>query len=204
MRRFLSYILAALLALSLAGNGALVWVAWRAQQEYRALARQFVKAKQDLAKAEQQARAAAAPTHPTPPAAGEKSVAAEPAPRVSAPAPAPTGSVAEIQLRFEPGFRAVQAECEGRLDAMLTEAKTEYQKAKAAGANVDVAALGAKYLGRADRLRRDCDRRVEALLDEMGATLRAAGLPTELVAEVRQAYEDRIIERQAEIMAKAP
>ncbi len=194
--------MASLLVLSVAGNGLLGWVLWRGQQEYRALARQFVKAKQDLAKAEHTASMA-----PSPGAQPAQPAQATPAPKADAtavPTSAPTGTVEEIRQRFEPRFRTVQSDCEGQLDAMLQEAKAEYEKAKAANASVDVAALGAKYMARADRLRRDCDRRVEGLLSEMGAALRSAGLPTDLVAEVRQAYEERIVERQAEIMAKAP
>lgn len=75
---------------------------------------------------------------------------------------------------------AIQSECEGQLNALLASAKAEYNQAKAAGTNVDVAALGAKYLAR------------------------AAGLPLDLVTEVRETYESRLVERQAEIMAKAP
>jgi hypothetical protein len=51
MRRFAIILLSPALALSLAANGLLGYVAYRAQKEYRALATQFVKVKADLAKA---------------------------------------------------------------------------------------------------------------------------------------------------------
>lgn len=110
----------------------------------------------------------------------------------------------QIRSRYTPRLVSVQAECEGQLNDMVEAAKAEYKQAKAAGGEVDVAALGAKYLARADSMRRQCDRKVSAITSEMARDLRAAGLPLTLVDEVQETYESRIVERQAEIMAKAP
>jgi hypothetical protein len=93
----------------------------------------------------------------------------------------------------------MEADCEGQLNTPVAGAAAAYRQAKA-----DVAALGAKYLARADGLRRSRDRKVEGLLAEMASELRAAGLPANLVDETRQAYEDRIVKRQAEIFRSTP
>lgn len=200
MRRYGMIALSALLFLSLAGNAALGWAAWTAQKEYRALAKLFVKTKQELA---------AAKDTPTPkPAAAEQPFATPPVilPPVAAPAatPGPSTSVEAVRASYAPRLASVQAECEGQLNAMIEAAKAEYTQAKAAGGTVDVAALGAKYLSRSDGMRRQCDRKVDAIISDLASDLRAAGLPLTLVDEVREAYEARIVERQAEIMAKAP
>lgn len=205
MRRILWIALVVLLTLSLAGNGVLGYAAWRAQGEYRALARQFVKARQEATRAEQQLRelsaqtAAAATASATPATAPQQATTPSSAPS----APAAESSEA-VRVKYEPRLLAIQSQCEGSLDGLLEQAKADYQRAKTAGATIDVAALGAKYLARASGLRRDCDHKVEGALSEMRADLRAAGLSTDLVDEVRQAYADRIAQRQAEIMAKAP
>lgn len=205
MRRILPIVLAVLLTFSLAGNGVLGYVAWRAQGEYRALARQFVKVKQEATRAEQQLQALSAQ-----PAATASAAPATPPPQVPAPTPTPappsppaTGSSEAVRVKYEPRLLTIQSECEGSLNGLLEQAKADYQRAKTAGGTIDVAALGAKYMARAEGLRRDCDRKVEGTLSAMRADLRAAGLSTDLVDEVRQAYADRIAERQAEIMAKA-
>lgn len=211
MRRAGFVVLIALLLVSLAGNGVLGWAAWRAQQEYRSLAKLFVKTRQDLAAAKAAAGAAPGALASTPGAPASTPAAAAPAPAPPAPASTPAAaadaradSVAAIRTRYAPRLEAAQASCEGQLNAMLESAKAEYTQAKAAGGAVDVAALGARYIARADSLRRQCDRQVAAITGEMAADLRAAGLPLDLVDEVQAAYETRIIERQAEIMAKAP
>lgn len=209
MRRAGFIVLILLLFVSLAGNAVLGWAAWTAQKEYRSLAKLFVKTRQDLAAA----KAAAGSTQSTTGAgpgsqatggapAAAPAAASAPAP---APSPAPTSrdSVAAIRTRYAPRLEAAQASCEGQLNEMLESAKAEYTQAKAAGA-VDVAALGARYMARADGLRRQCDRQVASITGEMAADLKAAGLPLDLVDEVQASYETRIIERQAEIMAKAP
>lgn len=210
MRRFLMVALGVCLALSLAGNALLGWVSWQSQKEYRALAGQFVKTKAELNKLRAQAQAQAQ-AQPQPVAAAQpkpaqaeaaKPVAAAPAAAQAPAAPVPAGSVEAVRTAYAPRFAAVQADCEGQLDGLLQQAKAEYKQAQAGG-KVDVAVLAAKFYPRAESLRRDCDRRVEGLLSQMSGDLRAAGLPTDLVAEVRQAYEERIVERQAEIMAKA-
>jgi hypothetical protein len=206
VRRVGLILLAALLCLSLAGNALLGWVAWTAQKEYRALARQFVKTKQELTAA--QAKGSA-------PSAAQPAPATATAPPAAAPASAPVttasagpagsgASEAQIRAKYEPRILAVQNDCEGQLNALLGAAKAEYSQAKSAGGTVDVAALGAKYLARADSLRRQCDRQVDAVTGDMAAELKRNGLPLDLVDEVRAAYESRIVERQAEIMAKAP
>jgi hypothetical protein len=206
MRRTGLILLIALLLVSLAGNAMLGWVAWTAQT----LAKLFVKTRQDLVAAK--AAAVAAPGSqtagqvpapaPAPAPAAATGAASSPAP-TAPPASAHTDSVAAIRTRYAPKLEAAQASCEGQLNEMLESAKAEYTQAKAAG-TVDVAALGARYIARADGLRRQCDRQVAAITSEMTRDLRAAGLPLDLVDEVQAAYETRIIERQAEIMAKAP
>lgn len=229
MRKAVVAAFAAVLTLSLAANLAFGWLLWRAQGEYRALARQFVKVKQEAAALQAAARAperggpsgpagagAATPAPGATPAsaagAAEPARAATASQTVTAPAAArPAGasgpaaprlSSAQVRQRFEPRFEAVQSDCEGQLNAMLADAKADYQQAKAAGQEIDVGAMGAKYFTRAERLQRTCDRQVEGLLSEMAAELRANGLSMDLVAEVRDYYETRVVERRAEIMAK--
>jgi hypothetical protein len=207
VRRVGLILLTALLCLSLAGNALLGWIAWTTQKEYRALARQYVKTKQDLAAAQAKggAPSSTSPATSTPAVAAPATAAAQPAPAgTGANATAGAASEAQIRAKFEPRLLAVQTECEGQLEALLTGAKAEYNQAKSAGGTVDVAALGAKYLARADGLRRQCDRQVDAITGDMATELRRNGLPLALVDEVRAAYESRIVERQAEIMAKAP
>lgn len=200
MRRLGLIALITLLVLSLAGNALLGWAAWTAQKEYRALTKQFVKAKQDLAAA----KAAPIATAAAPASKAASSPAPPPATQPAAAYTAPLSTTEAIRDRYSPRLLTVQTECEGQLNALLNSAKAEYNQAKAAGTNVDVAALGAKYLGRADSLRRQCDAKVDRITADMAGELRASGLPLDLVTEVREAYEARIVERQAEIMAKAP
>jgi hypothetical protein len=71
-----------------------------------------------------------------------------------------------------------------------------------AGGKTDLAAFAARLYPKADTLRRECDRKVEALLSQMGHDLRASHLPSDLVEEIRAAYQERIVERQAEMMAR--
>ncbi len=218
MRRILLVAGATLLVLSLAGNVMLGRVAWTAQKEYRALAKQFVKVRGELqklqAQAEQASRVATKP-QPTPAAQPEPAAppepAAEPEPVAqpeSAAQPAPAMAAApgldSLRARYTQRLSGVQATCEGQLNSLLDSARAEYEQAKHNGSKVDVAALAGKYYARADGLRRQCDRLVEAELQQLAGELRAAGLPPDLTDEIRAAYEGRIAERQAEIMAKAP
>lgn len=220
MRKAAVAALTAVLTISVAANLALGWLLWRAQGEYRALARQFVRAKQEAAALQASVRApvagavagpapagpapgstpapAARPAEPAPAAAASETTAAPAAARPAG----PRLTSAQVRQRYEPRFEAVQNDCEGQLNAMLADAKAEYQQAKAAGQEIDVGAMGARYFTRAERLQRTCDRQVEGLLSEMAAELRANGLPMDLVAEVRDYYETRVVERRAEIMAK--
>lgn len=223
MRRFLPWAFRGVLVLSLAANGVLGWAAWRAQAEYRALARQFVRVKQEAARAAVAAGAPATasavaqgsvPAGPVPASAGAAPApaatdSAAAATSAATPAPAadartgPTLTVEQVRGQYQPRLLAVQADCEGQLNAMLDEAKAEYDLAKEQGKSLDIGAVGAKYFTRAESLQRGCDQRVERLLSEMGADLRAAGLSTDLVAEVRDYYQSRIVERRAEILSKA-
>jgi hypothetical protein len=91
---------------------------------------------------------------------------------------------------------------EGSLDALLAQAKAEYKQAKASGSELDLGAFAARFYPKADSLRRGCDRQVEALLGQMEGELREGHLPLDLVDQVRSAYQERIVERQAEILAK--
>lgn len=227
MRRALLALLVVVLGVSLAANGILGWLSWRSYRQYLTLARQFTRVRQELQEAlrlEGQARheaenarqSAARPetTAPALPAATggradeRKAEAEQPLPagaRVVVVAAAPASAVATaIGARYRPRFEAVQAECEGQLEALLQQAKAEYQQAKAAGAKVDVAGLGARYVTRATSLRRTCDRKVEALIGDMTGDLRAAGLPADLAEAAREEYEAAGAAREAEIMAKVP
>lgn len=210
MRRLVLIAAVTLLVLSLTANAVLGWATWTSQKEYRALAKQFVKAKQDLAAAQ---KAAATPSAAVAPAAAKAApavnapapaAASGPAPAVTEAAPGSGPTTEQIRAKYAPRLAAVQADCEGQLSSLLGSAKAEYNQAKSAGGTVDVAALGAKYMAKADGLRRQCDRQVDAVTAAMATDLRSAGLPLDLVAEVKETYESRIIERQAEIMAKAP
>jgi hypothetical protein len=206
MRRFMIGALAVALLLSLAANGLLGLAAYRAQKEYRALATQFVKVKADLTRAraaQTTAPAAGPPVQAAPSAVAAAAQAAQPpAPPVEQARTAPTTTTAAVQAAYEPRLLAVQAECEEQLNTLVDQAKAEYKQAKATGGKTDLAAFAARFYPKADGLRRECDRKVEALLSQMGRDLRANQLPSDLVDEVRGAYQERIVERQAEIMAK--
>jgi 3-oxoacyl-ACP reductase-like protein len=210
-RRLGLILLVAVLGLSLAANALLGYAAWRLQGEYRTLAKQFVKTKQELAQARSTPGAAPAAARPEPapnpaavPAAAPAAAAPAATDQAASPVTGGSATVAAIREEYRPRLLAIQNECEGQLGTMLTEASAEYKQLKASGKEVDVAALGGKYMARADSLRRACDRKVESALRQMSAELDAGGLPQDLVDEVREAYEARIAERQAEILAKAP
>jgi hypothetical protein len=197
VRRVLPWLLGVLLLLSVAASGFLAKTLWGLQKDYRSLASQFVKVRQELTLAKKQIVAA-------PPSMGgavTPAAAAEPEP--AAPPP-PTGSVEAVRVAYAPKFLALQAECEGQLSSFLAAAKAENAATKAKGGTVDVAALGAKYYIRVDGVRKGCDGRVESLLGQMQAELRSNRLPLDLVDDVRGEYEGMIVARQAEIMAKAP
>lgn len=125
----------------------------------------------------------------------------QPANTSPAPSPSPPRATVEsIKAQYMPRFQVLQAECEGRLSALIEQGKKEVKSLQTLGGSV--AELVPKYEREGLKLKTECDGRFQALVGVMGAELKRYGLPQDLVTEAQDAYAALTKRKQAELMAQ--
>ena len=147
------------------------------------------------------------PAEPDAPATSAASAATEPA---AAATTAPAGTTAPAATTVSPAVQAIiadiyllRAEFINKLDDLIEEGKAEVYaipKEKRT-ASVKLAFMN-RYLDRGEALEAECDARLEALLADMAAQLKADGGDLSLVDDARALYVQEKKVRKAELYRK--
>lgn len=147
------------------------------------------------------------PAVPDAPATSAASAATEP---TAAATTAPTGTTAPAATTVSPAVQAIiadiyllRAEFINKLDDLIEEGKAEVYaipKEKRT-ASVKLAFMN-RYLDRGEALEAECDARLEALLADMAAQLKADGGDLSLVDDARALYVQEKKVRKAELYRK--
>ena len=108
----------------------------------------------------------------------------------------------EVQIvdQYTAELLALQGEYNGKIDALVSEAKIEYKKLPKAKRNEAKLTLGLKYLQKGSALEAECDSRVEAILMRLQAELLENNLPLSAVETLRSAYESQKNERRGKLL----
>ena len=108
----------------------------------------------------------------------------------------------EVQIveKYTAELLALQGEYNGKVDALVSEAKIEYKKLPKAKRNEAKLTLGLKYLQKGSALEAECDSRVEAILMRLQAELSENNLPLNAVENLKTAYESQKNERRGKLL----
>ena len=87
----------------------------------------------------------------------------------------------------------------GKLNALESQAKSEYNKS---GGNVDLMEFAQKFLRQGAALESQCDAQMEQILAEMKQELLQTGHGTELIAQIRAAYQSEKSVKKAALLGK--
>jgi hypothetical protein len=109
----------------------------------------------------------------------------------------------EIESRYTTEMQNLAKSYENRLNALLSEAYTEYTTDKKQGKAVSVTALAGKYVTMGNALEKQSDDEFYAVLAQFEAELQSNGLPLTTAIRAQQVYEyDKAI-RKKEILTAA-
>ena len=147
------------------------------------------------------------PAVPDAPATSAASAATEPA---AAATTAPVGTTAPAATTVSPAVQAIiadiyllRAEFINKLDDLIEEGKAEVYAIPKEKRTASVKlALMNRYLDRGEALEAECDARLEALLADMAAQLKADGGDLSLVDDARALYVQEKKVRKAELYRK--
>lgn len=147
------------------------------------------------------------PAVPDAPATSSASAATEPA---AAATTAPAGTTAPAATTVSPAVQAIiadiyllRAEFINKLDDLIEEGKAEVYAIPKEKRTASVKlALMNRYLDRGEALEAECDARLEALLADMAAQLKADGGDLSLVDDARALYVQEKKVRKAELYRK--
>ncbi|WP_338834787.1 hypothetical protein MHLNE_11000 [Moorella humiferrea] len=151
------------------------------------------------------------PAESLPAAPGGGGAEVHPAPGAAAPAPegspqpdAPAGlSQGEEQVwqEYAPRLMALQEEYQGRLDALLARAYTDYQRYK--NDRAKLLSLAAFYLKEGAALEREADGAFNSIAAAMETELKERHLPLTMVQDLRHRYRDLKQQRRKAIFNRA-
>lgn len=99
------------------------------------------------------------------------------------------GDLKEITDNYQPAFTSLERQALKKLDELFDQAVEEYYEKDRDG-TFDRFLLTNKYIQAGRMLENNVDETFYELLDQMEAELTARGFPTEVTAEIEQAYEE--------------
>lgn len=103
-----------------------------------------------------------------------------------------------ILSKYNDKFASLQSDYEGKLNSLVVEGYNDYKSG-----HISNSKLASKYIAQGRTMEKESDEKVNALLKEMERDLKANGLDTSIVKDVKNYYYEYKEMRRGEIMAKA-
>lgn len=110
---------------------------------------------------------------------------------------------AKIINKYSGQFSSLKNEFEGKIHALIDEAKAEYYGIPEADRSDAKWSLGLKYLKKGKALEEACDDRFNKILDQMKAELKANHLSDEGVKAAQEQYNSEKSARRKTLLSKA-
>lgn len=115
----------------------------------------------------------------------------------------PKDMEAEIVKKYTEIFKNLQTEYEGKIDKLLSQAKSEYLALNKEKRSKQKLKLGFKYLRLGKSLEGECDKRFYFVLEQMKVELKSNSLQSNAAKEAEKQYKSEKSGRQKELLKKA-
>ena len=108
----------------------------------------------------------------------------------------------DIENGFRTKMAALQSEYNGRVNALIAQAKSEYVRARQENKKISTSALAQKYIGLAGGVEAECDARAYAAIAYTENELSRYGYDTGITEDAREAYQQAKSQRKKELLSR--
>ncbi|KJS15185.1 MAG: hypothetical protein VR69_14965 [Peptococcaceae bacterium BRH_c4b] len=115
-------------------------------------------------------------------------------------APNPIPSRQDIEKNLRKKMTALQSEYNGRLNGLISQAKSEYVQAKKEKKKISNSQLAQKYMGLAEGVEAECDARAYAVIAYAENELTRYNYSAGIADEARKAYQQAKSQRRIDLL----